>query len=321
MIPSMPMRPAPPSDPPASRRATLVLNLALVAVAAIVVLSNLLFFPLGPGGSRRSVEEKPAASAPVVVALPVPKQPAAPAESPVERGSATPPAMPAIPSVPERASAGAEDATVLQRIEPTAAPPAGKTPDAASEPGPAAPPQSPAGPVPSAPPQIVARLPPANEPAPAAPPQSPAGPAPSPPSQTVASLPPPNEPVPAAPPPPAPPVETAATSSVETASAPPAASPLSQEEIEALTRRGDALLVTGDIIAARFAFERAARAGSAAAATGVGKTFDPLFLTAAGVRGIQGNPFEAAAWYRRGSAAGDREAEARLHALHLQFPE
>jgi hypothetical protein len=320
MIPSTPMRPAPPSDPPASRRATLVLNLALVAVAAIVVLSNLLFFPLGPGANRRSVEEKPAASAPVVVALPVLKQPVAPAESPVERGSATPPAMPAVPPVPERASAGAEDAAVLQRIEPTAAPPVGKTPEAASEPTPAAAPQSPAAPVPAVPPQIVASLPPANEPAPAAPPQSPAGPAPSPPPQTVASLPPPNEPVPAAPPP-ARPVETAATSSVETASAPPAASPLSQEEIEALTRRGDALLVTGDIIAARFAFERAARAGSAAAATGVGKTFDPLFLAAAGVRGIQGNPFEAAAWYRRGSAAGDREAEARLHALHLQFPE
>jgi len=37
--------------------------------------------------------------------------------------------------------------------------------------------------------------------------------------------------------------------------------------------------------------------------------------------GIHANPFEAAAWYRRGSAAGDLEAEARLRALRLQFPE
>ena len=81
------------------------------------------------------------------------------------------------------------------------------------------------------------------------------------------------------------------------------------------------MLLIGDIIAARHVFERAASAGSAAAATGVGKTFDPLFLAAAGVRGIQGNPFEAARWYRRGGAGGDAEAESRLRALRLQFPE
>jgi len=132
------------------------------------------------------------------------------------------------------------------------------------------------------------------------------------PSQTVAGLRPPTEPVPEAPSHSVPALETTAT--------PPTPS-LSSDDIEALTRRGDSLLRTGDIIAARSAFERAARAGGAAAATGVGKTFDPLYLAAAGVRGIQGDPFEAAAWYRRGSAAGDREAEARLQALRMKFPE
>ncbi|HYC13268.1 MAG TPA: hypothetical protein VEC75_03410 [Stellaceae bacterium] len=263
MIPSMPLRPAPPSDPPASRRGTLILNLALLAVGAVVVLSNLLYFPLGSGASRRSAEEKPPASAPVIMALPEPKQPAAPAESPPQRQAETAPAMPA----PE--SARPEPQATLPQIEPSAAPPAEEQHAPPSEPAP--------------------------------------------PAEVVASLPPPTEPAPVTLPPQAAPVETAST--------PPSAPALSAGEIEALTRRGTDLLTTGDIIAARSIFERAARAGSATAATGVGKTFDPVFLAASGVRGIQGDPFEAAAWYRRGSAAGDPEAELRLRLLRQQFPQ
>lgn len=239
----IPLRPQPTvtSDPPASRRATLILNVAFVAVAAVIVLSNLLFFPLGPGATRHAAKPPPErappeASAPVIVDLPAPKPPDA--EPAPESGT------------------GEEDASALPRIEPAAPPP----------------------------PDVVASLPPATESVSAAPVT-----------------------------PPAPPTETPAANA--------AAPALPAGEVEALTRRGHALLVTGDIIAARFAYERAARAGSATAATGVGKTYDPLFLASAGVRGIQGNPFEAAAWYRRGSAAGDLEAEVRLEALRQQFPE
>jgi hypothetical protein len=321
MVPLIPLRPQPTvtSDPPASRRATWILNVAFVVVAAVIVLSNLLFFPLGPGGTRRVTEAPPdrappTASAPVILDLPSPKPPDA---------------QPA----PESA-AGEEDASALPRIEPAAPPPASNPvpevpappspdvvaslphasnpvpevpalpPDVAASPPPASNrvPEAPAPP----PPDVVASLPPAGNPVPEAP-------APPPPD-IVASLPPASNPAPEVPP-------ATPAPSEPTQAAAAAAAALPADEIEALTRRGDALLVTGDIIAARLAYERAAHAGSAAAATGVGKTFDPLFLAAAGVRGIQGNPFEAAAWYRLGSSAGDLEAEARLEALRRQFPE
>lgn len=242
MVPLIPLRPqtTPTSDPPASRRATLILNLAFAALAVIIVLSNLLFFPFGFGGKQQTAavpgdRAPPGASAPVIIELPSPKPPdTEPSPEPDTEEQGT---------------------SVLPQIEPAAPPP-----------------------------DAVASLPPAGDAAPETPATPQASPAQAPPQEATAPT-------------------------------------LSADEVEAFTRRGDALLGTGDIIAARLVYERAARAGSAAAATGVGKTFDPLFLAAAGVRGIQGNPFEAAAWYRRGSAAGDSEAGTRLQALRRQFPQ
>ena len=261
----------------------MALNVAFAAVAAIIVLSNLLFFPFGPGTTRQAAKAPgdpapPEASAPVIVDLPAPR--ASDAQPGPENG------------------AGEEDASALPQIEPAAPPP----PDAAASLPPAS---EPVPEAPAAAPDVVASLPPAGEAVPEAPAVAP---------DVVAALPPTSARVPEiSATPMAPPTQMPAADA--------AVSALPSDEIEALTRRGDALLVTGDIIAARLAYERAARAGSATAATGVGKTFDPLFLAAAGVRGIQGNPFEAAAWYRRGSAAGDLEAESRLQALRRQFPE
>jgi len=121
------------------------------------------------------------------------------------------------------------------------------------------------------------------------------------------------------------------TSALPTESAPPVAAPESPPEItslpvspeaaEALIRRGNDFLRTGDIVAARLSYERAAAAGGGAAATGVAKTYDPLFLAQAGVRGLRGDPARAAVWYARAAAAGDREAQQRLRALRLQFPQ
>jgi len=90
---------------------------------------------------------------------------------------------------------------------------------------------------------------------------------------------------------------------------------------DAFARRGDELLQTGDIIGARFCYERAVAGGNAAAATSVGKTYDPLYLAAAGVQGLQGDPTQAAAWYRKGIRAGDPEALQRLSALSQTAPE
>jgi TPR repeat protein len=89
----------------------------------------------------------------------------------------------------------------------------------------------------------------------------------------------------------------------------------------ALIRRGDQLLATGDIAAARSAYERAAAGGNRVAAIGVAKTYDPVFLLQAGVRGLKGDPQRAALWYGKAAAAGDREAQQRLRRLRAQFPQ
>jgi len=98
----------------------------------------------------------------------------------------------------------------------------------------------------------------------------------------------------------------------ETAALPPAAT---DADSAALIKRGDALLKAGDIAAARSAFERAAAGGSAKAAIGVGKTYDPLVLAKLGARGVRADAVQAASWYARASEAGDEEGQQRLDAL------
>ncbi len=101
--------------------------------------------------------------------------------------------------------------------------------------------------------------------------------------------------------------------------APPALAPLTPTEIGELVSRGSRLLATGDIAAARVFFERAAEQGNAAAATAAGKTYDPLYLEEAHVRGIRGDPVAAAKWYRRASAAGDKDADLRMQKLIARY--
>ena len=74
-------------------------------------------------------------------------------------------------------------------------------------------------------------------------------------------------------------------------------------------------------MAARLTFERAAAGGDNSAATGVAKTYDPIFLAESGVRGFRGDPAQAAIWYGRAAAAGSREAQQRLARLRIQFPQ
>ena len=116
-------------------------------------------------------------------------------------------------------------------------------------------------------------------------------------------------PPPATSPPPAP--STGATQPPTTR----ATTKLSQEMIDALMKRGEAMLAVGDISAARLLYERAAEAGNAKAATAVGKTYDPAFLRQIAARGVAPQPERAAEWYRRALEAGDAEAGARLSAL------
>jgi TPR repeat protein len=99
------------------------------------------------------------------------------------------------------------------------------------------------------------------------------------------------------------------------AAAPMALPPAPSAEAVALVKHGDELLKAGDVAAARSAYERAAAGGSAKAQIGVAKTYDPLVLATLGVRGVRGDPVQAAAWYARAGEAGDQEGQARLHAL------
>ena len=84
---------------------------------------------------------------------------------------------------------------------------------------------------------------------------------------------------------------------------------------DTMVRRGDALLDQGDVSAARLLYDRAATAGSGRAATAMGKTFDPAFLTRIGAVGLSADPAMAGTWYRRGVELGDEEARIRLQAL------
>lgn len=86
-------------------------------------------------------------------------------------------------------------------------------------------------------------------------------------------------------------------------------------DIAILLQRGDALLATGDVAAARLFYGRAAEHGDAAGALGVARTYDPLFLAQAGYRTARGDAAQATTWYRRAIAAGSADAAAPLERL------
>jgi hypothetical protein len=110
------------------------------------------------------------------------------------------------------------------------------------------------------------------------------------------------------------PVPAPVSPAILAAPAPSTASPV---EIARLLRRGDELVATGDIAAARLFYQRALGEGSSRAATALGKTYDPTFLKQIGVRGGGADAAKAAEWYRRASESGDAEAAARLKALRV----
>jgi TPR repeat protein len=79
--------------------------------------------------------------------------------------------------------------------------------------------------------------------------------------------------------------------------------------------RGDEAFARGDVISARQFYELAASIGLAQAATAVGSTYDPNFLTARDIRGKFTDTEAAEQWYQKGIAGGDAEARLRLDKL------
>jgi len=78
---------------------------------------------------------------------------------------------------------------------------------------------------------------------------------------------------------------------------------LPRDEIEGYLAKGERMLKTGDIAAARLFFTRAAEAGEVRGALAMARSFDAETLRTLPVYGLQPNPQEAARWYLGPTAA------------------
>jgi hypothetical protein len=93
------------------------------------------------------------------------------------------------------------------------------------------------------------------------------------------------------------------------------AAPAVRQDATALTEQGKAFFETGDLVAARILFRRAAKAGDAAAAIAMGATYDPVVLAERGMRGVAADLDKARAWYERAKEMGSSEGPRRLEVL------
>jgi len=107
------------------------------------------------------------------------------------------------------------------------------------------------------------------------------------------------------------------------AAAKPAPEPVSQpaprtldaKEVAVLLKRGAELIATGNIVAARLIYKRAAEAGESQAAFALAETYDPLVLQRLGVRGLAADAVMAQSWYEKARTLGSTEARGRLETL------
>src|SRR5690606_33927744 len=94
---------------------------------------------------------------------------------------------------------------------------------------------------------------------------------------------------------------------------------MSPEEIGSMLKRGEELLMQGDIASARLLLQRAADAQDARAAFALAASFDPIELKRLGVYGATPDVTKARDWYERAKQYGSREAPRRLELLASQF--
>jgi hypothetical protein len=137
-------------------------------------------------------------------------------------------------------------------------------------------------------------------------------PAPPPPAPRVAAVPPPAA-IPVAPPP----VAVASPVAPPAAVQPPQADVvrnLDQREIQALVRRGQELLSSGDVLSARLLLQRGAEARDARAALLLGTTYDPASLRQLGASGLA-DVAQARSWYQRARELGEPGAQRQIEAL------
>jgi hypothetical protein len=83
----------------------------------------------------------------------------------------------------------------------------------------------------------------------------------------------------------------------------------------ALLSQGEALLTSGDVIAARQFFIKASEAGVAEGSLGVGRTYDPATFAELKIEGLEPDKGKAADWYRKAAAGGVAGAQEALEKL------
>ena len=90
---------------------------------------------------------------------------------------------------------------------------------------------------------------------------------------------------------------------------------LDPNEIVSSLKRGDALIASGDLAAARLVLRRAADAGDARAAMTLAETYDPAILEKLRVHGVVPDLAMARGWYEKAKRFGATEATQRLELL------
>lgn len=88
--------------------------------------------------------------------------------------------------------------------------------------------------------------------------------------------------------------------------------PLPREEVDALMKRGRALLAAGDVASARLILTRLSDAGNADASLLLARTYDPIELTKLRLLGAIPDAAKARAWYLRAAEQGSLEASRRI---------
>ena len=85
--------------------------------------------------------------------------------------------------------------------------------------------------------------------------------------------------------------------------------------LASLLKRGDELIASGDLAAARLVLNRAAKAGDARAALTLAGTYDPMVLERLGVHGFIADIAIARSWYENALRFGSPEAPSHLQML------
>ena len=106
---------------------------------------------------------------------------------------------------------------------------------------------------------------------------------------------------------------------VPAAIAPEGSAPPTPSEESELLARGNDLMTQSDVVSARLLYGYAATRGSVSAMTAMGRTYDPVFFTRSGTRGVRPELAKAIEWYERAIDGGDAEAKRHLRDLAFEL--